>query len=100
MRHVLGFDPQTIERMASEREEEQLIALQQQLMLMQQEQAAANAKSLDPNAGRPGNDDGDNAGAKAARAAAVDPAAQLASLAGVSAKKQITTGSTPTSLRS
>jgi hypothetical protein len=99
MKHIMGFDPQTIERMQSEREEEQLIALQQQLLIMQQEQAMANAKSLDPNAGKPGNDDGDNAGAKVARAAAVDPAAQLASLAGVAGRKQISSGTAPTSLR-
>lgn len=99
MRHVLGFDPQTIERMQSEREEEQLIALQQQLLLQAQEQAAANARSLDPNAGQPGNNDGDNASAKAARAVAENPQAQLASLSGVAGKKQITSGAAPTSLR-
>jgi hypothetical protein len=97
MKHVMGFDPQTIERMQSEREEEQLIALQQQLMIMQQEQAIANAKSLDPNAGKPGNDNGDNT--KAAAAPQVDPAKQLASLAGLSGQKQIGTGSVASGLR-
>lgn len=99
MKHIFGFDPQTIERMASEREEEQLIALEQQLLLQAQEQAAANARSLDPNAGRPGNDDGDNAGAKSAKAVADNAQAQLASLAGVTKRAQITSGSTPSSLR-
>lgn len=97
MKHVMGFDPQTIERMQSEREEEQLIALQQQLMIMQQEQAVANAKSLDPNAGKPGNDNGDNT--KAAATPQIDPAKQLASLAGLTGQKQISSGNVGTGLR-
>ena len=99
MKHVMGFDPQTIERMQSEREEEQLIALQQQLMLMQQEQAQqiaiANAKSNDPNAGKPGNNSGDNTAA----AAQVDPSKQLASLNGLTGQRQISSGTTPSALR-
>lgn len=98
MRHIFGFDPQTIERMQSEREEEQLIALEQQLLLQAQETAAKNAASLDPNAGKPGNDDGDNTGAKAA-AAAADPAKQLASLKGLAGKGGVQSGTTPNSLR-
>jgi hypothetical protein len=99
MKLIFDFDPQTIERMQSEREEEQLIALQQQLLLQAQEQAAANAKSLDPNAGKPGNDDGDNAGAKAAQAVADNAGAQLASLGGLAGGKRTTTGAVGAGLR-
>jgi hypothetical protein len=98
MRHVMGFDPQTIERMQSEREEEQLIALEQQLLLQQQEQAAANARSLDPDAGKPGNDNGDNA--KADATAAVDTTkAQIAALSGLSGGNRAITGSVGAGLR-
>jgi len=99
MKLIFDFDPQTIERMQSEREEEQLIALQQQLLLQAQEQAAANARSLDPNAGKPGNDDGDNAGAKAAQATADNAKAQLASLKGLTGGSQLQIGSAPKALR-
>jgi SPP1 Gp6-like portal protein len=99
MKLIFDFDPQTIERMQSEREEEQLIALQQQLLLQAQEQAAANAKSLDPNAGKPGNDDGDNTGAKAAAAVAGNASAQLASLGGLTGRPAIASGTVPSGLR-
>lgn len=99
MKIVMDLDPQTIERMQSEREEEQLAALQQQLLLQAQEQAAANARSLDPNAGKPGNDDGDNAGAKAAAAVANNAQAQLASLSGLAGSNRTATGNVAAGLR-
>lgn len=100
MRLIFDYDPLTIDRMQSEREEEQLIALQQQLLLQAQEQAAANARSNDPDAGQPGNDDGDNTGARRARAVADNTQAQIASLGGLAGRNAITSGTVPSQLRS
>lgn len=99
MKLVFDFDPQTIERMQSEREEEQLIALQQQLLLQQQEIALANAKSKDPNAGKPGNDNGDNKQADAAAIEADGTKAQLASLGGLSGSNNTQSGQVAAGLR-
>jgi hypothetical protein len=99
MKLIFDFDPQTIERMQSEREEEQLAQLQQALLLQAQQQAAANAKSNDPNAGKPGNDDGDNATAKAANAVANSAQSQLASLSGLTGANKTQTGNVAAGLR-
>jgi hypothetical protein len=93
MKIVMDLDPQTIERMQSEREEEQLAQLQQALLLQAQQQAAANARSNDPNAGKPGNNDGDNAGAKAAAATAQSAQSQLAKLSGLTGSNTTLSGS-------
>lgn len=99
MKLIFDFDPQTIERMQSEREEEQLAQLQQALLLQAQQQAAANAKSNDPNAGQPGNNDGDNATAKTANALTNSPKAQLASLSGLASANKTQNGSVASALR-
>lgn len=99
MKLIFDFDPQTIERMQSEREEEQLIALEQQLLLQQQEQAAANARSLDPDAGKPGNDNGDNTQAAAATSAVDATKAQIAALSGLSGSNRTASGSVGAGLR-
>jgi hypothetical protein len=94
MKLIFDFDPQTIERMASEREEEQLIALEQQLLLQAQDIAAKNAKSLDPNAGKAGNDNGDNATGASPKAIS----AQVASIKSLTSSST-QTGSAPKQLR-
>jgi hypothetical protein len=99
MKIVMDLDPQTIERMQSEREEEQLAQLQQLMLLQAQQQAAANARSNDPNAGKPGNDDGDNASAKAAAAVTANPQAQLAKLSGLSGGSTTLSGGVAAALR-
>ncbi len=99
MKIVMDLDPQTIERMQSEREEEQLAQLQQALLLQAQQQAAANARSNDPNAGKPGNDDGDNATAKTAAAAAQSAQGQLAKLSGLAGGSTTQNGSVAALLR-
>ena len=95
MKIVMDLDPQTIERMASEREEEQLALLQQQMLLMQQQQAIANAKSNDPNVGKPGNNNGDNATASVAAGAQ----SQLAKLSGLTGSNSTLTGGVSAALR-
>lgn len=93
MKLIWDFDPQTIERMQSEREEEQLAQLQQALLLQAQQQAAANARSLDPNAGKPGNDNGDNTKANGTSAVAQDAQSQLAKVSGLAGSNTTITGS-------
>lgn len=95
MKLIFDFDPQTIERMFSEREEEQLAQLQQQMLLQAQEQQEANARSNDPNVGEPGNDDGDNQTGAAVR----QVTNQLPDLAGLAGGRNVATGRTPTNLR-